>query len=135
MKILIIGSGGREHAIAWKVAQSPKAEKIFALPGNPGIGQVAENVSGISVDNHAAVLRFCQEKQIELVIVGPEIPAAPPARLTPRFLLFEACPARFACPACLPVADGHRTRNTSPGPDRPGFSSAAASGSVPGGRW
>ena len=59
MKILIIGSGGREHAIAWKVAQSPKAEKIFALPGNPGIGQVAENVSGISVDNHAAVLRFC----------------------------------------------------------------------------
>jgi len=76
MNILIIGSGGREHAIAWKVAQSPKAEKIYALPGNPGIGQVAENVSGISVDDHAAVLRFCQEKQIVLVIVGPEVPLA-----------------------------------------------------------
>ena len=76
MKILIIGSGGREHAIAWKVAQSPKAEKIYALPGNPGIGQVAENVSGISVDDHGAVIHFCQEEQIELVIAGPEIPLA-----------------------------------------------------------
>jgi len=76
MKILIIGSGGREHAIAWKVAQSPKAEKVYALPGNPGIRQVAENVSGVSVDDHAAVVRFCKEKQIELVIVGPEVPLA-----------------------------------------------------------
>lgn len=76
MKILIIGSGGREHAIAWKVAQSPKAEKICALPGNPGIGQVAETVSGISVDDHEAVIRFCQEQHIDLVIVGPEVPLA-----------------------------------------------------------
>jgi len=76
MNILIIGSGGREHAIAWKVAQSPKAEKIYALPGNPGIRQVAENISNISVDDHAAVLRFCQEKQIDLAIVGPEVPLA-----------------------------------------------------------
>ncbi len=76
MNILIIGSGGREHAIAWKVAQSPRAEKIFALPGNPGIGQVAENVSGVSADDHEAVICFCQKEQIDLVIVGPEIPLA-----------------------------------------------------------
>ncbi len=76
MNILIIGSGGREHAIAWKVAQSPKAEKVYALPGNPGIGQVAENVGGILVDDHEAVIRFCKEKQIDLVIVGPEAPLA-----------------------------------------------------------
>lgn len=76
MNILIIGSGGREHAIAWKVAQSPKAEKIYALPGNPGMGQVAENVSGIAVSDHAAVMHFCREKQIDLVIVGPEAPLA-----------------------------------------------------------
>lgn len=76
MNILIVGSGGREHAIAWKVAQSPRAEKIYALPGNPGIGQVAEIVGGIPVDDHAAVIRFCRENWIDLVIVGPEAPLA-----------------------------------------------------------
>ncbi|MEW5830312.1 MAG: phosphoribosylamine--glycine ligase, partial [Chloroflexota bacterium] len=76
MNLLIIGSGGREHAIAWKVAQSPKTDKLYALPGNPGIGQVAENVGGISVEDHESVIRFCREKQIGLAIVGPEIPLA-----------------------------------------------------------
>jgi phosphoribosylamine--glycine ligase len=76
MNILVIGSGGREHAIAWKVAQSPKLKKLFVLPGNPGTAQVAENVSGVSVDDHDAVARFCKEKRINLVIVGPEIPLA-----------------------------------------------------------
>ena len=76
MNVLVIGSGGREHAITWKVCQSPKAEKIFVLLGNPGTSQIAMNVEGISVDNHQAVIEFCKTNQIDLVIVGPEIPLA-----------------------------------------------------------
>ncbi len=76
MNVLIIGSGGREHAITWKVCQSPKAEKVFVLPGNPGTSQIAENVDGISVDDHTAVSEFCKSNQIDLVIVGPEVPLA-----------------------------------------------------------
>ena len=76
MNVLIIGSGGREHAIVWKVSQSPKLTKLYALPGNPGIAELAENVNGISVDDHAAVASFCKDKQIDLVIVGPEAPLA-----------------------------------------------------------
>ena len=76
MNVLVIGSGGREHAIVWKVSQSPKLKKLYALPGNPGIAELAENVSGISVDDHAAVASFCKDNQIDLVIVGPEAPLA-----------------------------------------------------------
>ena len=76
MNILVIGSGGREHAIVWKVRQSPKLKNLYALPGNPGTAGLAENVSGILVDDHAAIVEFCKEKQIDLVIVGPEVPLA-----------------------------------------------------------
>jgi phosphoribosylamine--glycine ligase len=76
MNILIIGSGGREHAIAWKLAQSPKLSKLYVMPGNPGTAQLAENVSIISVDDHAEVVRCCREKQVDLVIIGPEAPLA-----------------------------------------------------------
>ena len=76
MKILIIGSGGREHAITWKVCQSPKAEKVFVLPGNPGTGQIATNVDEIAVNDHDTVIEFCKTNQIDLVIVGPEAPLA-----------------------------------------------------------
>jgi len=76
MKVLVIGSGGREHAIVWKVSQSPKLTKLYALPGNPGTAELAENVNGISVDDHAAVASFCKDNQIDLVIVGPEAPLA-----------------------------------------------------------
>lgn len=76
MNVLVIGSGGREHAIVWKVSQSPKLTKLYALPGNPGTAELAENVSGVSVDDHAAVASFCKDKQIDLVIVGPEAPLA-----------------------------------------------------------
>jgi len=76
MNILIIGSGGREHAITWKVCQSPKAEKVFVLPGNPGTSQIATNVEGVSVNDHQAVIEFCKSNQIDLVIVGPEAPLA-----------------------------------------------------------
>ena len=76
MNVLVIGSGGREHALAWKLKQSPKLTKLYALPGNPGIAEFAENVSGIAIDNHAEVILFCKEKHIDLVIVGPEVPLA-----------------------------------------------------------
>ncbi|NWG06873.1 MAG: phosphoribosylamine--glycine ligase [Chloroflexi bacterium] len=76
MNVLVIGSGGREHAIVWKVSQSPNLTKLYALPGNPGTAELAENVSEISVDDHASVASFCKDKQIDLVIVGPEAPLA-----------------------------------------------------------
>jgi phosphoribosylamine---glycine ligase len=76
MNVLIIGAGGREHAIAWKVKQSPRLQKLYALPGNPGIAGLAEIVSGIAVDDHAAIVDFCNQKNIDLVIVGPEAPLA-----------------------------------------------------------
>ena len=76
MNVLVIGSGGREHAIVWKVSQSPKLKKLYAQPGNPGTAELAENVSGISIHDHSVVIQFCKDKQIDLVIVGPETPLA-----------------------------------------------------------
>ena len=73
MNILLIGGGGREHALAWKLAQSPLCSKLFAAPGNPGIGEHAELVS-LDVADHAAVVAFCAGKEIGLVVVGPEGP-------------------------------------------------------------
>ena len=69
----MIGSGGREHALAWKLAQSPSLEKFYATPGNPGIAQHAEPVT-LDIADHDAVVRFCQGKRIDLVVVGPEAP-------------------------------------------------------------
>ena len=75
MKILVIGNGGREHALAWKAAQSPLAEKIFVAPGNPGTASEAkvENVT-ISATDVPALVAFAQQEQIGLTIVGPEAP-------------------------------------------------------------
>ena len=73
MNILLIGSGGREHALAWTLAQSPSLEKFYATPGNPGIAQHAELVQ-LDVADHDAVVRFCHNKRIDLVVVGPEAP-------------------------------------------------------------
>ncbi|MEQ1403490.1 phosphoribosylamine--glycine ligase [Neorhizobium sp. Rsf11] len=73
MKVLLIGSGGREHALAWKLAQSPKLGKLYAAPGNPGIAEHAELV-GLNIDDHQAVAAFCLDKAIGLVVVGPEAP-------------------------------------------------------------
>ena len=75
MKILIIGSGGREHAIAWKIAQSPKLTKLFVAPGNAGTAAVAENVS-INPTDTTGLLEFSQKNKIDLVVVGPEAPLA-----------------------------------------------------------
>ncbi len=73
MQILIVGSGGREHALTWKVAQSPLVEKIYCAPGNGGTLSLAENVS-IAESDITALVQFAQEKKIDLTIVGPELP-------------------------------------------------------------
>ena len=73
MKILLIGSGGREHALAWKIAQSPRLTQLFAAPGNPGIADHATLVM-LDVENHDAVIAFTKENAIDFVIVGPEAP-------------------------------------------------------------
>jgi phosphoribosylamine--glycine ligase/phosphoribosylformylglycinamidine cyclo-ligase len=75
MNVLIIGSGGREHAMAWKVAQSPRLTKLYIAPGNAGTATCGENVL-LDVNQHAEVVRFCEEKKIDLVLVGPEGPLA-----------------------------------------------------------
>ncbi|MEP1931795.1 MAG: phosphoribosylamine--glycine ligase [Roseibium sp.] len=73
MKILLIGSGGREHALAWAMAKSPKLTKLYAAPGNAGIAKHAE-LTDLDVSNHGAVISFCQLHDIGLVVVGPEAP-------------------------------------------------------------
>ena len=73
MNILLLGSGGREHALAWQLAQSPGLAKLYAAPGNPGIAEEAEIVA-LEVTDHAAVIAFCAERAIDLVVVGPEAP-------------------------------------------------------------
>lgn len=73
MKILLLGSGGREHALAWKIAQSAKCEKLFIAPGNPGTAQVGENVA-IGVDDFEAQKDFAAANNIDMVVVGPEDP-------------------------------------------------------------
>jgi len=72
-KLLVIGQGGREHALAWKLAQSPQIEKLYVAPGNPGIAQLAECVN-ISADNIEELLQFAQRENIDLTVVGPEAP-------------------------------------------------------------
>jgi len=72
-KVLVIGSGGREHALVWKLAQSPEIDKLYAAPGNPGMAQLAECVD-ISVDNIDKLLEFARREGIDLTVVGPEAP-------------------------------------------------------------
>jgi len=73
MNILILGSGGREHALAWKIAGSPLADRLYCAPGNAGIAREAQCVA-LDVADHAAVIAFCQSSKIDLVVVGPEVP-------------------------------------------------------------
>ncbi|ADZ71841.1 Phosphoribosylamine--glycine ligase (GARS) (Glycinamide ribonucleotide synthetase) (Phosphoribosylglycinamide synthetase) [Polymorphum gilvum SL003B-26A1] len=73
MNILLIGSGGREHALAWAIANSPLLTRLFAAPGNAGIAEVATLVD-LDVSDAAAVIAFCRARAIDLVVVGPEGP-------------------------------------------------------------
>ena len=77
MNILLLGSGGREHALAWKLAQSPSLTKLYAAPGNPGIAQeAAKGIECVALDtgDHTAVIDFCEMHAIGLVVIGPEAP-------------------------------------------------------------
>ncbi len=82
MKILVIGSGGREHALAWKLKQSPHAQRIFCAPGNAGTSEIGENVA-IPANNFPALVRFAKENRIDLTVVGPDDPLA--AGIVDRF--------------------------------------------------
>lgn len=73
MKILLLGSGGREHALAWKISQSPKCEQLYIAPGNAGTGNCGENVV-MKADDFETIKTFCVEKAIDMVVVGPEDP-------------------------------------------------------------
>ena len=78
MKVLIIGSGGREHAMAWKVSQSPLLDRLVIAPGNPGTATLGENIPipAEGTENHARLAAFALEHQIDLVMIGPEAPLA-----------------------------------------------------------
>ncbi len=73
MKVLVIGSGGREHALCWAISKSPMLDKLYVAPGNGGTGSIATNTK-LDVSNHDAVISFCQDKDISLVVIGPEVP-------------------------------------------------------------
>ncbi|MBE6033471.1 MAG: phosphoribosylamine--glycine ligase [Clostridiales bacterium] len=75
MKVLIVGGGGREHAIAWKLAQSPKIDKLYCAPGNAGISEIAACVP-IKAEDVDEICRFASESQIDLAVIGPEVPLA-----------------------------------------------------------
>jgi phosphoribosylamine--glycine ligase len=73
MNVLLVGGGGREHALAWKLARSPRLTRLVAAPGNPGIARHAECV-GVSVEDHDGILRLAGKERPDLVVVGPEVP-------------------------------------------------------------
>ena len=75
MNILIVGSGGREHAIAWKLAQSPKVKEIFCAPGNAGIAKIAECID-VSAEDISGIVNVAKENKIGLAVIGPEVPLA-----------------------------------------------------------
>ncbi len=73
MKILLLGSGGREHALAWKIAQSKKVDQLYIAPGNAGTGSVGENVP-LKADDFEGIRQFVLSKAVDMVVVGPEAP-------------------------------------------------------------
>src|SRR5256714_5507020 len=75
MRILLLGSGGREHALAWKIAASPLVTKLWCAPGNAGIAREAECVP-LDITDHPAVIDFCKANAVDFVVVGPDAPIA-----------------------------------------------------------
>ena len=90
--ILVLGSGGREHALAWKIAQSPLLDTLYCAPGNGGMAQLAEMVA-LDMADHQAVIEFCRDKAIGLVVIGPEAPLVASLVLSPT-------PANTEYPEC-----------------------------------
>jgi phosphoribosylamine--glycine ligase len=76
MKVLLIGNGGREHALGWKLSQSARVSELISLPGNPGLAQLGAVVEGISVDDVGAIAAMARIQRVDLVVVGPEAPLA-----------------------------------------------------------
>lgn len=76
VNVLVVGGGGREHALAWKLSQSPLCSTLFCAPGNPGIEAEAgiTTLPALNVDDHDAVVDFCKTNDVGLVVVGPEAP-------------------------------------------------------------
>ncbi len=100
MKILLLGSGGREHALAWKMAQSPKLTKLYTAPGNAGTAQLGENVE-IKPDEFEKLGRFAREKRIDMVVIGPEDPLVKGV-----YDYFRSEPALKGIPVIGPSAKG-----------------------------
>src|SRR5258708_6773846 len=75
MKLLVVGSGGREHALAWKLANSPRVQKVFVAPGNGG-SATATGVENVAISEIGALIDFCRKDSIQLTVVGPEAPLA-----------------------------------------------------------
>src|SRR4030088_2132953 len=73
MDLLLLGSGGREHALAWKIADSPLVDRLYCAPGNAGIAREAECVA-LDLADHAGLIAFCKQNQVDFVVVGPEAP-------------------------------------------------------------
>ncbi|WP_406856553.1 phosphoribosylamine--glycine ligase [Alsobacter sp. KACC 23698] len=128
MKILLIGSGGREHALAWKLSQSPRCETLFIAPGNPGTAQCGTNVQ-LNVADHQAVVDFCRLMGVGFVVVGPEAPlvagivddlaaagikAFGPSRVAAQLEGSKAYTKELCREAGVPTADF--ARFTQPGP-------------------
>src|SRR5918993_4066779 len=84
MRVLLVGNGGREHALALKLAESPRVKALYALPGNPGTALVADNVPGIGVNDFDKIAAFVRDNAIDFVVIGPEDPLA--AGLADRIL-------------------------------------------------
>ena len=74
MNILVLGSGGREHAITWALSKSAQCENLFVAPGNGGTAQIAQNIKDLNAEDGAAVLEFVRENAIGMVVIGPEAP-------------------------------------------------------------
>ncbi len=100
MRILLLGSGGREHALAWKIAQSKKCEKLFIAPGNAGTSQLGTNVN-IGVNDFDALKNFTVENHIDMVVVGPEDPL-----VNGIYDEFKRDPRTSAIPVIGPSAQG-----------------------------
>ncbi|MEM7778728.1 MAG: phosphoribosylamine--glycine ligase, partial [Pseudomonadota bacterium] len=73
MNVLLLGGGGREHALAWKIRTSPRLDHLYCAPGNPGIAACATCVD-LKLDDHDGIVTFCKDREIALVVVGPEAP-------------------------------------------------------------
>ena len=101
MKVLLLGSGGREHALAWKIAQSPKVEKLYIAPGNAGTSEAGENVN-LKATDFPALKAFALEKEIDMIVVGPEDPLVQASSTASRKTLPPAISTSSAPPPKVP---------------------------------